>query len=500
MKALPFAMAILLTAAACTDTSGGGDGDPADLGADAADGRVLPGTDGAPPDALPPDAHPDPDDGIPLLDAEVRRPDQGGPDEDGGTPALPELCLAPPMRPEQPPIDLAAHCRGRGEPLAIRDLRDDRCPDALDFRDGNNDGFSDMRYDVAIADAVVSGRFPRGFSVQDPDGGAFSGLWVFTDRDPVPEAVVPGAHVSLRGRIFEFYTLAEMTLDADGLTVLRQGAPPAPLLVSDPARLADGGDLIEAFESLLVEVQNVVVTLTEPDCPNDFGMFVLDGRLRVEDEVELGYEPSRGDFVSRVVGVVHFSFDHMKIRPRDLGDLQWTYCGGVPDKCEASDCPVEPGAPETRELIVTEIQDDPRGSDAMREWLELYNPGPEDFDLDGWWVQTCAGRRGDLSGRLRAGDRLVMAGSLDETEAGGVQADLLLGGMQLSNAEGSVLVFNAGGDLVDQVRYLAEAPWPARGDGQSLELIAPAADNSNGATWRAGRRDYGPGGQGTPGR
>ncbi len=446
------------------------------------------------------DMDPDGDGGVPILDAEVFTDtgDPGGPDR--GIPMLPEVCLMPPARPDPTPLDMEAACRAPGGPLRIRDLRDRRCPDAPDFADRNGDGFSDQRIDVVLPEAVVSAVFEDAFAVQDPEGLPWGGLWVFMNRAPIPAGVRPGARVRLSGSFFEFYTLSELTPDDEGgVQVIGDGDPPAPIVVAEPARLR-GGDLAEPLEDMWLEIGSVSVVSTEPDCPQDFDMFLVTDALRVEDEVGLTWAPSRADFVRRLAGVLHYSFETWKLRPRGDADIEWVHCGGVPDKCEAAECAVEPGAPETRALIITEIMDDPRGPDADREWLELYNPGPGDHQLDGWRLEACNGTQTPLSGRISAGQRLVIAASRDREVNGGVDADLLLGDFTLSNEEGSVLVFDDLDQLVDQVRYSSEAPWPLRDSGQSLELNAPAADNSNGAAWQAGQRDYGAGGRGTPGR
>ena len=441
---------------------------------------------------------------IPLIDFELIPADAG---DGGATEAgprdpdsdLPAVCLEPPNPPSAPALDLRARCRAPGGPVRLHDLRHPACPDALAFRDADGDGFSERRVDITV-EGVVSARYEDNFAIQDPEGGAYSGLYVFNERVGTAANVVPGARVRLTGQLFEYYGLLEFQPGPDGVVVLGDGAPPAPFVVADPGRLADGGDWAEAMESVLVELQNVTVTLTEPDCPRDFDMFVVQGDLRLDDAAELDYEPARGDFLHRVTGVMHFSFEHRKLRIADMTDIEPVYCGGVPDKCESSECAVEQGAQETRRVVVTEIQDDPSGRDNTSEFLELYNPRQEPIDLEGWWIQNCADRRVELSGRLEGHDYLVLAGSRDPGENGGVQADGVLGDLQLSNGEGSVLVFDAERNLVDQVRYSTEPPWPMREMGESLELANPAADNGNGATWLPGRQRYGPGGQGTPGR
>ncbi len=484
-----------LIAAGCdADPSGGGDDSVPDA-------RLTPETDADLRDreAGLGDMGVDDGDMLPILDAEVFT-DTGDPgDPDGGMPPLPEVCLMPPAGPGPQDIDVDPGCRAGGEPLRIRDLRNPRCPDAPDFVDRNDDGFSDERIPVVLPEAIVSAVYEDAFAVQDPDGLAWGGVWVFMNRDPIPQGVRPGARVRIEGQFFEFYGVSEITPEDGGVEVLGQGDPPAPVVVGDVARLR-GGDLAEPLENMWVEIRDVAVISTEPDCPRDFDMFIVAGGLRIEDEVGFEWEPARADFIQRLAGVLHYSFETWKLRPRGDADIDWVHCGGVPDKCEAAECAVEVGAPETRALIITEIQDDPSGPDATREWIELYNPGPGDYRLDGWRVEQCNGVQAALSGRITAGERIVLAASMNRDDNGGVNADGLLGEITLSNDEGSVLVFDDQGQLVDQVRYSREAPWPLRESGESLELIAPAADNSNGAAWRAGRDNYGPGGRGTPGR
>ncbi|MBV72230.1 MAG: hypothetical protein CMH52_12970 [Myxococcales bacterium] len=443
----------------------------------------------------------DADSGLQFIDAgrPVNRMDSGSLDMETG---LQSACLETPPPPSQPAINLQARCRRGGEPIRIRDLRDRRCPDWVDFRDGDGDGFSDMREDVELSEVVVTAVYGDDFAVQDLDGGAYSGLWVFSRDRRLDPDVRPGTRIRLWGSMFEYYTLTEIQLtpESGGLEIIGQAGEPLPLLISDPARIADGGDLTEALESVLVEIQNVPVRSTAPDCPRDFDMFVVEGGLRVEDEVELEYEPARGDFIERVVGVLHFSFETQKIRPRSDADISVIHCNGIPDKCEASECVAELGDVESGELVISEIQDDPRGRDVGREYVELYNPTDRSISLNGWWLQNCADHRVDLQGRVQPGDYFVIAGARDRNTNGGINAQAELGDLQLSNGSGSLLLFTDTGVLVDQVRYDDAAPWPRRETGQSLELTALGGDNSNGATWRAARGEYGAGGEGSPGR
>jgi len=379
--------------------------------------------------------------------------------------------------------------------MRIRDLRNPACPDYEELP---------TRFpgrEVTLDEAVVTGVFGNDFTVQDTDWGAYSALWVYDAGSEPPEVEV-GQRVRLRGTVIEFYTLTEMSLAPDGLEILGPGIPPPPLVIAEPSRVADGGDLVEQLESQIVELRNVEVRSTVPDCPRDFHMFEVDGRLRIanDDPPLFDYEPARGDVLTRVVGAVHYSFEHQKILPRGDGDLDVVRCGGVPDKCEATECPVPEDAPETGRLVVTEIQDNPEGDDSLREFVEIYNPGPDAVDLAGWALRDCADRGVALAGILAAGDHHVVAASMNPDENGGAPADAVLGDLFLPNGFGEVLLYTSDGALVDQVRYRVGGSWPERHAGQALELPEPAADNRNGASWRAADARYGEGGKGSPGR
>jgi|GEM_PF-1833301 len=409
---------------------------------------------------------------------------------------VPPICHEATSAPDQPSFRLDASCRQGAEMLKVRHVRDPRCPD---FIEGPS---ASPGVPVAFSSLVVTGVFGDKMSVQDQEGGAYSGLWVYSSGRVDLSTLTPGDIVNLEGELIEFYTVTELVLSRDGLEVVGRVDPPAPLLVSETSNIADGGMWTEQLESMLVEVQAARVTHTAPDCPQDFGMFVLNQDLRVDPKYELDLTLGREDIVTRAVGVVHFSFDHNKLLLRTEEDLTLQHCGGLPDKCEASECPVLPDAQESGTLVITEIQSNPRREDATREYIELYNPSPNPVSVSGWRLQDCAGHTANLSGSIQAREHWVIAQSLNRNENGGVNAQAEMGELFLPNGYGSLLLFDEQGTLVDQVRYApgGEEGWPSRETGESLELIEPASDNRLGASWTAARESYGDGGDGTPGR
>jgi hypothetical protein len=407
---------------------------------------------------------------------------------------LPAECLERPNPPPQSAWREEALCQSAGEGLKIRHIRDPRCAThvvAPDRAPGEN---------ISLEGVVVTRVYDDKFAVQDADGGAFSGLWVYNNQR-ADFGIEPGSIVYIEGELIEFYTVSELIVRADGVQVIGQQPVPEPLLVSDPAMIADGGMWTEALESVLVKVEAATVTNTAPDCPRDFDMFVVQESLRIDQTVELDYTVSRADFITSVTGVLHFSFDHQKLLLASAEDLEILPCGGQPDKCETSECRVEVDATEIGSIIITEIQNNPNGEDSLREYVELYNPNASAINIDGWTLQDCGDRSVTLSGEINGRGHFVVARSLNRQENGGVDAQHEMGELFLPNGYGSVLLFDQNDALVDQVRYEPGGEiWPNRSSGEALELLEPAGDNRDGAAWVAGEDSYGDGGKGSPGR
>jgi hypothetical protein len=379
---------------------------------------------------------------------------------DGGvsdaTASAPSVCIEPPTITDVP-VRLETTCRSGNQSKRIQDYRNYRCEDYFRFGAASPDnGRSENSLNIVLDEVVVTGVFETDFAVQDVGGGAFSGLWVYTDRRNLPFPIEPGMRLRLSGQLMEFFGLTELRLDddADAMRQVGQlGAAPEPIVVTDPSLIADEGYLAKELESMLVSVPGQFILSTTPDCPFDYDMFVIGGGLRIEDEVGLSYEPKRGDFVDRVTGILHFSFEHQKVMPRNDTDLSISACGGVPDKCDAAECLFDIGAIETGTVVISEIQDDPRGGDGPREYVELYNGSSEVINLTNWRLQNCTDVSVDLSGQIQPGGFYVIAGALNQDQNGGVSANIELGDLSLPNGNGSLLLLNQDGELVDQVRY-----------------------------------------------
>jgi predicted extracellular nuclease len=162
------------------------------------------------------------------------------------------------------------------------------------------------------------------FYVQEPGGGAFSGIQIRVSNSAGLQ-VAAGDDVTIVGIYTEFFDLSQITIaDASAVTVNGSGPSPAPELIADPATIATGGAMAEEFESVLVRVENVTVTNENPDAPEEYGEFEITGGLRVNDgffSFDDWMKPAMGASYASITGLLSYSFSIRKLEPRDTADL-----------------------------------------------------------------------------------------------------------------------------------------------------------------------------------
>ncbi len=107
------------------------------------------------------------------------------------------------------------------------------------------------------------------------------------------------------------------------------------------------------------------------------------------------------------------------------------------------------------------------------EWVELHNRSGAAVDLSGWKLDDAIGYTFPAGTSLVAGGFLVV----NQAQFSG----------SMANSGDSIKLRDAGGVQVDKVRYRNGGRWSpyADGDGASLELIDPDADNTQPESWAA---------------
>lgn len=120
-------------------------------------------------------------------------------------------------------------------------------------------------------------------------------------------------------------------------------------------------------------------------------------------------------------------------------------------------------------------------------WIELYNNTNATVDLSGWKIQFGTSTYTITNKSIPANGYLV-ASSKDSLMNVNYPGAPLLGeslGFGLDDASETIKVFNSANVLVDEVTYLDDAPWVecADGNGQTLSLSSPMANNSLASSW-----------------
>ncbi len=206
-------------------------------------------------------------------------------------------------------------------PLPIKAIRDPADP--------KHPAMGDV---VTISDAYVTAIRPgmgnsQGFYVQDTTLMPFTGIFIFTGA--TTPSVQIGNKVTITGAYTEFNGLSELG-STPIVTVTDPGMmlPFAPIDIADPASLATGGAMAEGYESMLIKIGAVSVTVLNPDDPSDFDEFAVTGNLRIDDLIfdntkNMGLDNTCavGKGFTSITGIHTFSFANFKLTPRFAADF-----------------------------------------------------------------------------------------------------------------------------------------------------------------------------------
>ena len=169
------------------------------------------------------------------------------------------------------------------------------------------DGSSPYTGQVVTVSGTVTAAFRDGFALAEAPG-AWGAVYVYTKRC-APDV---GEAVELVGTVIEHYGMTQLA-DVSSCQILPAKPPIFPVTVS-LSQLAS-----EAYESVLVTVENVTVT-NLVDC----GEWIVSdgmGSIHVDDKNDYMYFPSVGDTLQSITGVLFYSFGAYKIEPRATADL-----------------------------------------------------------------------------------------------------------------------------------------------------------------------------------
>ncbi len=154
---------------------------------------------------------------------------------------------------------------------------------------------------------VVMATSSYGYYIQDDDK-SWCGLYVYDSG----AAVAVGDEITVTGTVDEYNNLTELK-DITSTTIISSGN-----VLFDPIVIIIG-DYGEAYESVLVKVENV--TCSDPDL--GYGEWeITDGTNsgRVDD-MWYAYTPVQDEKFTSIAGVMNYNYGNFKLEPRDASDI-----------------------------------------------------------------------------------------------------------------------------------------------------------------------------------
>ena len=153
------------------------------------------------------------------------------------------------------------------------------------------------------------------------------------------------------------------------------------------------------------------------------------------------------------------------------------------------------GGIATAAPVINEIHFNPPENPVRQEFIEIYNPGPDAVDLNGWRLSSAVNFVFSGPTPLPVGSFVLV--SEDPATMSATFGVSALGPWQgkLSSDGETVRLRDTTDAVIDEADYKVGFPWPvtANGGGPSIELINPALDNGLGSSWRASDSEPTPG-------
>jgi len=211
------------------------------------------------------------------------------------------------------------------------------CTEATDIPSIQN-GTIPLGTSVALAGKIVTAiDLDLGSShykyvwIEEPDGGDFSGIVVYNPTMTSGQLtdLAIGDIVDVAGVTDEFYSTTEIKAPSGGtaaVTKTGHGTVPA-AFVADTAVLASPPTPLTSnpYEGLLVTVEHVSVTSTNPDSTDHYEWTVNNGVRIGSDMVDRPATLAVGQCYASITGVFFYNFN-FKIEPRSAADLVTETC------------------------------------------------------------------------------------------------------------------------------------------------------------------------------
>jgi len=187
-----------------------------------------------------------------------------------------------------------------------------------------NDASGFKGYVVTLEGVVMvdTSDYVNNYYIQDNDS-MWCGIWIYD----ITNRPLKGDKVRVTGTVQENYGVTRLY----NLTAYQMVTPgygvyqPVPVTTGE---ITTGGANAEAYESVLVSLQNLTVTNPFPDGAGNYGEFSINdgsGELRVDDAMvfdgNLDTLYLLNDHIDKLVGIHYYSFSNYKLLPRNNDDV-----------------------------------------------------------------------------------------------------------------------------------------------------------------------------------
>lgn len=251
--------------------------------------------------------------------------------------------------------------------------------------------------------------------IQDPAGGAYSGLHVFKAAGfpDYPEGMV----LRVLGLVKEYNGLTELDLGSGdaAIEVLGSVAPLAPELLTTAEFPDTGAAISEKWEGVYIQFEFATVT----DDNLGYGEWYFDdgsGAVRADDlgekDGDLNYLPANGDVYSFIRGIGWYSFSNYKLVPRSDADIALFQM--YPQVSKAAPTNVDAGTLFTYTLTVQNLTGETLTGVVLTDVLPAENAAFA-YALDGGTLtgDTVLWNLGDLADQQQVQAHFVMTATGD---------------------------------------------------------------------------------------
>lgn len=291
----------------------------------------------------------------------------------------------------------------------------------------------------------------KGFFVQEPEGGEYSGIYVYlqgtlTDLDFYQDDLV-----DVTGTVTEYYDWTEFTVTSSSAiqVVGELSGGPDPEVLTDTEGYSP--EDWEPWESVLVSLPDQTVE----SALNSYGEVELSAGIKA-DNMFFDFDTEFGATYTAVVGLIEYNFSEFKIGPRDDGDLQGYTAGAGPE--ETSICDIQESEALTdRTVLLSDV--------VVTSALTIRR--------DGFWVQESGGGawcgvyiylgnalNDDSLWNVAPGDVVSIEGTV--TEYGSSDSDLTLTEISVNDVDDITL---SGATAEVTVTALTESTIPTDDEG-----------------------------------